>query len=121
MPKKLTAKQTLDRSMSENDLEDAAAALARTLGFMIFHPQRAQYENKKTGKRAWMTAYKGDKGFPDWVYAKTGKVLFVEFKTELGKTDEYQEKWLATLGALARLWRPSDLSSGLIEKTLRDW
>ncbi|MBQ1047785.1 VRR-NUC domain-containing protein [Micromonospora sp. C51] len=62
-------------------------------------------------------------GFPDLVIVGPGGVLFVELKSEAGKTTADQEKWLAALngaGVRAELWRPADLYSGRINDTLRD-
>lgn len=103
--------------MSEKELEDAVLAIAKTLGYRCFHPLTAIREQKGVGKR-YMTAYQGDRGFPDWVYARKGKVLFVEYKKEGRYPDPDQRAWLAELGPLARLWRPSNLSSGEILETL---
>jgi hypothetical protein len=119
MKKEKTARQILDAAMTETELENAAREIAQTLGFMVFHPQKSLRLDPKSGKTYHLTSYKGDKGFPDWVYAKDGKVLFVEYKMEGKYPDPDQRKWLAALGDLGRLWRPGDLSSGVIEKTLR--
>lgn len=119
MAKEKTARQILDAAMTETELEDTARQLAESLGFMTFHPQKSLRHDSRSGKTYHLTSYKGNKGFPDWVYAREGKVLFVEYKMEGKYPDPDQRKWLAALGDYGRLWRPSDLSSGVIERTLR--
>lgn len=50
-------------------------------------------------------------GFPDRVLIRD-RVLFVELKTEKGPVSDSQSRWLTALasaGAEAYLWRPSDL------------
>lgn len=112
-----SARKILDRAMSEEDLEDTVAEIAVRLGYMVFHPNKATIKGRK-GEPVWLTAYKGNKGFPDWVFARNGKVLFVEFKKEGRYPSPHQREWLRELGPLARVWRPSDLSSGEIMRTL---
>lgn len=117
MAKVQTARQILDKAMTETELESVVLEFAHEMGILAFHPMKSVRMNK-AGKLVHMTAYRGDKGFPDWVYARTGKVLFVEYKMEGKYPDPDQRKWLAALGDLARLWRPSNLSSGEIRETL---
>lgn len=118
MKKEKTARQILDAAMTETELENAAREIAERLGFMVFHPQKSLRHDARSGKTYHLTSYKGDKGFPDWVYARRGKVLFVEYKMEGKYPDPDQRKWLEALGPLARLWKPSNLSSGEILDTL---
>jgi hypothetical protein len=56
----------------------------------------------------YMTATQGNIGFPDWVFARRGVVLFVELKTQKGNPTIEQDDWLREIGPHARLWRPSD-------------
>lgn len=93
--------------------------MAKTLGFMVFHPKKSLRVDQKSGKTYHLTSYQGDKGFPDWTYARNGAVLFVEYKMEGKYPDPDQRLWLNTLGPLARLWRPRNLSSGEILDTLQ--
>ena len=69
-------------------------------------------------------------GFPDIVATKRGSLLFIELKSERGKLTAEQEFWLKELdgaggedgtpyGAKVCVWRPSNLSSGEIERVLR--
>lgn len=56
-------------------------------------------------------------GFPDWVLCKPPRLIFAELKSEVGKTTDDQEAWLAGLREVeaatnglvqAYVWRPSD-------------
>ena len=70
----------------------------------------------------WSTPLAGYPGFPDIVALKGQRLLVRELKTERGRTTELQEAWLeawATVGADVDIWRPSDLSSGRVERILR--
>lgn len=108
----------LDKAMTEKELESAAMEIAKALGFMVFHPTKSVRMNTGGGKPYHLTAYRGDKGFPDWTYARKGQVLFAEYKMEGKYPDADQRKWLDALGDLGRFWRPRDLSSGEILRTL---
>lgn len=56
-------------------------------------------------------------GFPDWVFVRAPELLFVELKSDSGKLNADQERWiedlrlveLATDGIVrVRVWRPAD-------------
>lgn len=54
-----------------------------------------------------------DKGFPDLVLVKPGRLLFVELKSAKGKITQEQSVWLALLGKSVPgvevyTWRPGD-------------
>lgn len=57
----------------------------------------------------FQTAVSGDKGFPDFVLARNGRIIFAELKTEHGKLSPEQGAWMQELGdlALVMVWRPS--------------
>jgi hypothetical protein len=60
-------------------------------------------------------------GFPDWVFAGAGGVIFRELKTARGKLTAAQVSWQRVLGAGgadAGIWRPADLMSGRIAAEL---
>jgi hypothetical protein len=60
-------------------------------------------------------------GFPDWVCAGPGGVLWRELKRESGKLTTAQLGWLQALtgaGQDAGVWRPADLCSGRITREL---
>lgn len=102
------AREYMAKHMTEKQLEDHVRQLIRDLGLKGFH--------------VWQShAQRADKGFPDWVIAGQGGVLFRELKREHEKPAPRQESWLATLamgGADADVWRPSDLLKGTIAAEL---
>ena len=56
---------------------------------------------------------KSDKGFPDLVLVKPGRLLFVELKSQKGKLTQEQSVWLSMLqhsipGVEAYCWSPDD-------------
>jgi len=60
-------------------------------------------------------------GFPDWVFAGIGGVMFRELKTERGRLSMAQVMWrrvLKSAGADVDVWRPEDLLSGRIAREL---
>jgi hypothetical protein len=62
------------------------------------------------------------KGFPDWVIAGPGGILFREAKSEDGRRSMAQVHWGKAIGRAGgnyAIWRPSDLASGRIERELR--
>ena len=68
-----------------------------------FRPARTQ--------SGWRTALSGTIGFPDYIAAKDGALIFFELKSEKGKVTPAQREWLEDLKACSQriyLWRPSD-------------
>lgn len=61
-----------------------------------------------------------DKGIPDLIMARRGRVIFAELKSERGQLSKEQEAWIAAL-RLARIeayiWRPRD--EDLVNQVLR--
>lgn len=61
------------------------------------------------------------RGFPDWVIAGPGGLLFREAKAEDGRRSKAQIAWgkmLTAAGGNYAVWRPADLDSGLIGREL---
>jgi hypothetical protein len=77
----------------EKDFTDNVVQLAKTLGWRVAHFRPART------KHGWATPMQGDKGFPDLVLAKQGRVVFAELKSRTGKPTVEQRDWL---GALSR-------------------
>lgn len=104
-------------AMSERQLEDAVIECARLLGWRVTHFRPAVLPSGK-----WATHLSGDMGFPDLVLARRGRLAFVELKSETGRPSVAQIVWLNVLssfdGADVCLWRPSDWTSGAIERGL---
>lgn len=68
----------------------------------------------------WATAFRGDRGFPDYVATRDGRLLFAEIKNERGRLTRQQADWLDALrqtGAEVHVWRPDDLET--IKELLR--
>ena len=57
----------------------------------------------------------GDRGLPDLVIAKNGRVLLAELKTDTGRLGPGQQDWLDALGPHGRLWRPRDWNDVLAD------
>lgn len=100
-------------AMSEEELQDAVIEAAQLQGWVCVHHRPARTE------AGWRTAIQGQKGFPDLVLARDGRVIFAELKSAKGKPTADQLIWLEALGDLARLWRPADWLSGRIQHELR--
>ena len=100
--------------MSEDRFRHDVLALATEMGLLTHYCGDA----RKCG---------GRRGFPDLVVVGKYGVLFAELKTDAGDTSLEQDLWLWTLNSASgrsslvsvALWRPGDLSSGVIEATLR--
>lgn len=98
----------LARKMTERQLEDQLRHLLASYQLKGFH--------------VWQQhAQRAEKGFPDWVIAGPGGILFRELKRESENPTPRQQEWLALLAmtADANVWRPSDLLSGRIADELR--
>lgn len=88
--------------MNEQDFLTRVMDLARLTGWHCMHPRPA-YTSK-----GWRTAIQGDRGAPDLLLARGGRVIAAELKSESGRLGVGQAEWLAALGDHGRLWRPSD-------------
>lgn len=96
--------------MSEADWQRRLMDTARLAGWMCAH-----FRPAKTQRGRWVTPMAGDKGFPDLVLAKGGRLLLAELKTDKGKPTVEQQAWLAELGAHGRLWRPANWEAVLLD------
>jgi hypothetical protein len=113
--------------MTEAQLQAAVIELAGLLGFMAAHFRPAQVGGR------WVTAMAGNPGFPDCVFAKAGRVILAELKAAGRSPTGEQRRWLEALGGETSVsawdegeggvdvyvWRPSDWTSGRIERVLR--
>lgn len=101
------ARATLDRAMSEAVLFECVRDHLNAFKWRWYHT----YDSRR-----------GNAGFPDIVAIKESRLLAIELKSEAGKVTPEQRAWLLAFwiaGNEMHTWRPSDLSSGLIEDTLR--
>lgn len=97
--------------MTEAALQAAVIELARWAGFLHMHITDSR---KSSGV-----------GFPDLVllHKRTGRLLFAELKSDIGKLSPEQWTWINALregGTEAFIWRPADLTSGEIRRVLWD-
>jgi hypothetical protein len=93
--------------ITEGEFQEAVIALAKLQGWLVAHFRPARTE------RGWRTAMTGDKGFPDLVLAKQGRVVFAELKARGKNLSKEQAQWIAALGdnekAEVFVWRPEDM------------
>ncbi len=91
------ARQAIDASMSELQLQAQVVQLAQAAGWLVFHPYDSRHSTR---------------GYPDLTFAHPQRgVVFVELKTQHGYLTRAQRDWFNTLqaaGARAYIWRPSD-------------
>ena len=103
--------------ISEAALLDAAVAIAKGKGWLVYHALPSMNR-----RGAWATHFRGHKGFPDLVLAHPqGDLLVVELKSEIGRVSEGQVRWLNTFtaaGIETHLWRPAQLKDGTIANRL---
>ena len=118
MIEEATARQILDRAMTEAQLQDSVIEMARAFQWMVAHFRPAMTD------QGWRTAVQGDgAGFPDLVLVRATRAIFAELKSEKGRVSPAQEAWLDRLRAVPGIevyvWRPTDWSSGEVEEVLR--
>ena len=78
--------------MTEKQFQQQIVDLARLQGWLIHHSRPAQ---NRRGQ--WATPIQGDKGFPDLVLARGGRIIFAELKMEKAKLTSEQKTWLQHL------------------------
>jgi hypothetical protein len=94
--------------MTEAELLAAVLALADEADVLAFHAF--------DGRRCYGA------GFPDLVLAGTKRTMLVELKAPHRALRPEQQLWryrLIACGELYEVWRPADLESGHIERTLQ--
>lgn len=89
-------------AISEDDFQTRVMDYAKLRGWMRVHFRAA-----RQGK-TWVTPFSGDRGAPDLILARRGRVLLVELKSETGKFRPGQREWLEAAGENGFLWRPAD-------------
>lgn len=94
--------------MSEAKLQQLVMALAAATGWTLrYHTHDSRRSNK---------------GFPDCVFLRDGRLVFAELKSQKGRVRPEQQMWLDALRdspADVYLWRPSDYLVGDVERALR--
>jgi hypothetical protein len=93
--------------VTEAELQRCVIDLARWAGWLPFHDNDSR---------------RNTAGWPDLVlvHTRTGRLLFVELKSQVGKIRPEQHVWLRLLGMQHEtlVWRPSDWYSGSIRAVL---
>lgn len=116
-----SARATIARAMSEDDLKAAVLDACSAYGWLVHHDRPAR--SRRDGQDRYSTPVEGDAGFPDLVlsHPKHG-VLFRELKSERGRLSDDQQVWLAALadgGANVAVWTPTSWVDGLVDLELR--
>jgi len=98
--------------VTERELTKAIVAFARERGWLVAHFETSRAMREGGG---FLTAQRGDKGFPDLVMARASRLVFAELKTARGRVDFNQATWLNRLesvggvvgGVECYVWRPA--------------
>lgn len=98
----------VDENMNEGRLLRQIVGLAHRWDWLTYHTHRSD---------------RSEPGWPDLVllHVARRRLLIVELKTKRGRVTPAQQQWLdglAAVGIDARVWRPADLASGEITRTL---
>lgn len=114
------------QAMSETDLRANVVRYAKMQGWLVYYIWDSRVwktekdpvtgEEQRVGFAA--IAKDADKGYPDLTLARSGEVLFRELKRQREYPTSEQRAWLAALGILGGVWRPSDWYDGTIERVL---
>ena len=88
--------------LTEADFTTMVVNLAYLYGWKVCH-----FRPAKTA-RGYRTALQGDKGLPDIIAARNGRVVFAELKVGKNKLTPDQEGWIHHLGGDTYIWRPED-------------
>jgi len=94
--------------MTEAQLQAAIVAMARHLGWRIYHTRNS---------------IGSDAGWPDLALVRGSRLVLAELKTAKGRLSPFQERWLEALEATPAevfVWRPADWTDGTVERVLRD-
>jgi hypothetical protein len=87
----------VQQNMSETAFQDQVVAMAKALGWLVYHT----YDSRRSNK-----------GWPDLFMVRNGRALAWELKKESGKPTPDQVEWIAQLekvpGIMARVVYPHD-------------
>ena len=125
MPDSPSPREVLDQAISEEAFQRQVVQLAHLYGWRV-HATRPAWT-----KKGWKTPIQGDKGFPDLVLVKGGRLILAELKKEDGHLTQSQGEWLVALKGVSLpgdpdgprsfryfVWWPSDWET--IVAVLRD-
>lgn len=96
--------------MRERDFARQVETMLDYYGWIWKHDETAQRPGG-----GFATAFRGLKGFPDYIAVRGTRIVVAEIKSDKGKATKEQLRWLAafeeTGKAEAYLWKPADLST----------
>jgi VRR-NUC domain len=99
----VTAREVLDRHVTEGQLQRQVLQLARLRGWLAYHP----YDSRHS-----------EAGWPDLALCRPPRLLLVELKSSRGRVSQAQRRWLDLLGQCPGVecycWRPADWP-GIVE------
>lgn len=93
------------QGLKETPFQRQIIQVAKGLGLLCYHT----YDSRRS-----------EPGFPDLVIVGS-RTIFRELKTMTGRVTKEQKLWLERLNASgqdAKVWRPSDLADGTIQREL---
>jgi hypothetical protein len=96
--------------MTEGQFQQRILETAHLYKWRVAHFRPAM---NRSGR--WSTPIEGDRGLPDLVLARGGRVLLAELKSDRGRLGPGQREWLDALGGHGRLWRPENWGDVLAE------
>jgi hypothetical protein len=95
----------------EDEFETWVLARAGERGWCGFHVRYSEASVRGIHRVETGADHSCGYGWPDWVFARDGQVIFRELKTEQGQTSKHQKHWIALLasaGLDVDIWRPRD-------------
>jgi hypothetical protein len=107
----------------EKHFQATVIQLAETLNWKCCHFS----DSRRSIGNGRMVGDRQAAGFPDLVLARKDRLIFAELKAAKGKLRPAQVEWITALQevevethphVLVRVWRPTDMASGEIERTL---
>lgn len=98
--------------LSEDAFQSRVMDAAKQYGWKAVHYRKTLKSGGRTngGKAKYTTPVQGDRGGPDLLLAKAGRLpLLVELKTDTGRMSPEQKAWREAIHPdVYRLWRPRD-------------
>lgn len=83
--------------MTEAEFLQRVMDTARLYGWLAAHHRPARTQ------QGWRTPMQGDRGVPDLILAKGGRVILAELKSSTGRLGPGQKEWLSALGSEGQL------------------
>lgn len=91
------SRRQLDTYVSEDELLEQVRAVARLNGWLTYHTHDSR---------------RSERGFPDLVMVRRGRLVAAELKSERGLLTPDQHAWLTALARVetveAHVWKPRD-------------